>query len=52
MIIASIDGGATWFRMKNNIPWKAMVRDIQIHPVTNDLILASTWSWNYDPWIT
>jgi len=27
--------------MKNNIPWKTLVRDIQIHPVTNDLILAT-----------
>ncbi len=40
-LYASIDGGASWFRMKNNIPWKAMVRDIQIHPVTNDLLLAT-----------
>ena len=40
-LFASLDGGANWFRMKNNVPWKAMVRDIQIHPVTNDLILAT-----------
>jgi len=40
-LYASLDGGANWFRMKNNIPWKALVRDIQIHPVTNDLILAT-----------
>jgi photosystem II stability/assembly factor-like uncharacterized protein len=40
-LFASLDGGSNWFRMKNNIPWKAMVRDIQIHPVTNDLILAT-----------
>jgi photosystem II stability/assembly factor-like uncharacterized protein len=40
-LYASHDGGANWFRMKNNIPWKALVRDIQIHPVTNDLILAT-----------
>lgn len=40
-LYASLDAGANWFRMKNNIPWKAMVRDIQIHPVTNDLILAT-----------
>lgn len=40
-LFASLDGGANWFRMKNNIPWKALVRDIQIHPVTNDLILAT-----------
>lgn len=40
-LYASVDAGANWFRMKNNIPWKALVRDIQIHPVTNDLILAT-----------
>lgn len=40
-LFSSLDGGGKWFRMKNNIPWKAMVRDIQIHPVTNDLILAT-----------
>ncbi len=40
-LYASLDGGANWFRMKNNIPWKALVRDIQIHPVTNDLIIAT-----------
>lgn len=40
-LFASIDGGATWFRMKNNIPWYALVRDIQIHPKTNDLVIAT-----------
>ena len=40
-LFASLDAGANWFRMKNNVPWKAMVRDIQIQPVTNDLILAT-----------
>lgn len=40
-LYATIDGGTTWFRMKNNIPWRAMVRDIQIHPETNDLIIAT-----------
>ena len=40
-LFASIDGGGSWFRMKNNIPWYALVRDIQIHPVTHDLILAT-----------
>jgi photosystem II stability/assembly factor-like uncharacterized protein len=40
-LYASLDGGGKWFRMKNNIPWKAMVRDIQIHPATNDLIIAT-----------
>ena len=40
-LFATVDGGESWFRMKNNIPWYALVRDIQIHPVTNDLILAT-----------
>ena len=40
-LFATLDNGVNWFRMKNNIPWKALVRDIQIHPVTNDLILAT-----------
>jgi photosystem II stability/assembly factor-like uncharacterized protein len=40
-LFSTVDGGAHWFRMKNNIPWYALVRDIQIHPTTNDLILAT-----------
>jgi photosystem II stability/assembly factor-like uncharacterized protein len=40
-LFATIDGGINWFRMKNNIPWYAPVRDIQIHPLTNDLVLAT-----------
>ncbi|MBX9783175.1 MAG: hypothetical protein K2X48_07770 [Chitinophagaceae bacterium] len=40
-LFASVNGGADWFRMKNNIPWYALVRDIQIQPQTNDLILAT-----------
>ena len=40
-LFATVDGGANWFRMKNHIPEYALVRDIQIHPVTNDLILAT-----------
>jgi photosystem II stability/assembly factor-like uncharacterized protein len=40
-LYATLDGGKNWFRMKNNIPWKAMVRDIQIHPTTNDLIVGT-----------
>ncbi|MGL6269008.1 MAG: hypothetical protein ACRC2O_13840, partial [Chitinophagaceae bacterium] len=40
-IFSSIDRGENWYRMKNNIPWYALVRDIQIHPVTHDLILAT-----------
>ncbi len=38
---ASIDGGESWFRMKNHIPDYCMVRDIQIQPQTNDLLLAT-----------
>ena len=38
---ASIDRGASWFRMKNNIPWYVPVRDIQIHPTTHDLLLGT-----------
>ena len=40
-LFATVDGGATWFRMKNNIPEYALVRDIKIDPKTNDLILAT-----------
>ncbi len=40
-LFATVDAGATWFRMKNNIPEYALVRDIQIHPKTHDLVLAT-----------
>ncbi len=40
-MFASNDGGARWFRMKNHIPDYAMVRDIQIQPKTNDLVIAT-----------
>lgn len=40
-LFSSVDGGASWFRMKNNIPWYALVRDIQIHPLTHDLIIGT-----------
>lgn len=40
-LFASVDGGANWFRMKNRIPEYALVRDIQIHPETNDLVLGT-----------
>lgn len=40
-LFASVDAGASWFRMKNNIPWQALVRDIKIHPTTNDLLIAT-----------
>jgi photosystem II stability/assembly factor-like uncharacterized protein len=38
---ASVDGGDNWFKMKNNIPEYAMVRDITIQPETNDLLIAT-----------
>ena len=40
-LFATLDGGNTWFRMKNNIPEYSLVRDIQINPVTNDLIVGT-----------
>lgn len=40
-LFATLDGGANWFRMKNNIPEYALVRDIHIHSKTNDLIVGT-----------
>ncbi|MBA2329133.1 MAG: hypothetical protein H0V91_05900, partial [Flavisolibacter sp.] len=40
-LFATIDGGDNWFRMKNRVPDYALVRDIQIHPITHDLILGT-----------
>lgn len=40
-LFATLNGGAHWFRMKNNIPEYALVRDIKIHPVTHDLIVGT-----------
>jgi len=40
-LFASIDGGNSWFRMKNHIPDYCMVRDIAIQPQTNDLVIAT-----------
>ncbi len=40
-LYASLDAGKSWFRMKNNIPWYALVRDIAIHPKTHDLVLGT-----------
>ena len=40
-LFSSLDGGNNWFRMKNNIPEFALVRDIQIHPKTHDLIIGT-----------
>ncbi|MBL7765274.1 MAG: hypothetical protein JNJ58_04225 [Chitinophagaceae bacterium] len=40
-LFATLDGGDNWFRMKNGIAEYALVRDIQIHPKTHDLILGT-----------
>jgi len=40
-LFCSLDGGENWFRMKNNIPEYALVRDLQIHPKTHDLIVGT-----------
>ncbi len=40
-LFASIDGGENWFRMKNNIPDFAIVRDIQIQQRENALIIGT-----------
>ena len=40
-LFATLDGGLNWFRMKNNIPEFALVRDLQIHPKTHDLIIGT-----------
>lgn len=40
-LFMSIDGGENWVRMKNNIPEYALVRDLAIHPETNDLVIAT-----------
>jgi hypothetical protein len=37
-----MDGGANWMRSKyQGMPWFNMVRDIRIHPIAGDLIIAS-----------
>jgi photosystem II stability/assembly factor-like uncharacterized protein len=40
-LFATLDAGVSWFKMKNNIPEFLMTRDIQVHPKTHDLIIAS-----------
>lgn len=40
-LFMSIDGGESWVRMKNNLPEYALVRDLVIHPETNDLVIAT-----------
>ncbi len=40
-LFCTIDGGESWFRMKNHVPDYSIVRDIQIQPQTNDLVFAT-----------
>ncbi|MEO6189203.1 MAG: glycosyl hydrolase, partial [Saprospiraceae bacterium] len=40
-LFASLDGGESWFRMKNGFPENAMVRDIRINNKENALIVAT-----------
>lgn len=40
-LYTSIDGGNNWVQMKGHIPDYAMVRDMVIEPVTNDLVVAT-----------
>jgi photosystem II stability/assembly factor-like uncharacterized protein len=39
-VFASWDGGDTWISIRNNLP-PASVRDIQVHPRENDLIIGT-----------
>lgn len=40
-LFASVNRGENWFRMKNNIPWYAPVRDIQIQEANHSLVLGT-----------
>ncbi|MBK8242932.1 MAG: glycosyl hydrolase [Saprospiraceae bacterium] len=40
-LFCSLDAGLSWFRMKNNFPEFALVRDLQIHPTMNALIICT-----------
>lgn len=40
-LFATLDGGENWFRMKNNIPDYALVRDIQIQERENALVVGT-----------
>ncbi len=41
-LFISLDGGANWMRSKyQNMPWYNLVRDLKIHPQTNDLVIAT-----------
>ncbi|MBN1938864.1 MAG: hypothetical protein JW843_04715 [Candidatus Aminicenantes bacterium] len=39
-VFASLDGGTSWFSLKNNLPTVA-VHDIAVHPRDNDLIIGT-----------
>ena len=40
-LFCTLDQGNSWFRMKNNIPEYALVRDMLIHPKTHDLVIGT-----------
>lgn len=40
-LFCTVNGGKSWFRMKNHIPDYCMVDDITIQPKTNDLVIGS-----------
>lgn len=40
-LFATLDGGKSWFRMKNDIPEYVSVYDMQIHPKNHDLVVAT-----------
>lgn len=39
-LYASVDGGKNWTRFKNNLPMVS-IRDMVIHPTTNDLVMGT-----------
>ena len=41
-LFISLNAGQNWMRSKyQNMPWYNLVRDIQVHPTTGDLLIAS-----------
>lgn len=40
-LFCTVNGGKSWFRMKNHIPDDCMVDDMTIQPKTNDLVIGS-----------
>ncbi|MDQ3140867.1 MAG: glycosyl hydrolase [Bacteroidota bacterium] len=40
-LFATLDGGDSWFRMKNGISDYSLVRDIEIHPKENALVIGT-----------